>query len=103
MRSCHGDSEFPSRYFTLAAVPRTAFKHSCLLACGQLSLSRANLLVRQSASARAAEAGAHQAALARTLGNHSGLELRLCTLQSCDQEIRLECDYICGPGHGGPG
>ena len=49
----------------------------CLVARGQLSVRRPDLPARQPAAARAAAAGAREAAVARALGHDPGAELRL--------------------------
>ena len=59
-----------------------------LLARRQLPVGRPDLSLRQSAAARAADQGTHQAAAARPLGHDAGPQLHLRALQSAHQRAR---------------
>src|SRR5688572_29150185 len=62
------------------------------VACGELSLGRADLPVRQSVVEEAPDAEACEAALARTLGHDTGTELYLVAPEPDHQTARPEHD-----------
>src|ERR1700743_2872771 len=87
MDGAYAEDTCPGRFDCKRSFePGRAQQDQQLLACRKLSFRGADLFAEQRHVARAAEAGAYQAAFARAFWHYAGIEFYLCAHESRYQE-----------------